>query len=124
MKFKLDENFGSRTQELFVKYGHDAETVLSQKLQGSTDELLYKICCSEQRCLVTLDKDFSDIIRFSPERSGGIVIVRSSINPSVPLLNKLIISFLEELKNNSVVKKLWVIEPGRIRIHQAEKGDN
>ena len=123
MKFKLDENFGSRSHELFVQYGHDVETVKTQKLQGCTDEILYNVCCSEQRCLVTLDKDFSDIIRFSPKNSGGIVIVRPSINPSIFLLKKLIASFLEELKNNTVAKQLWIVEPGRIRIHENDDDD-
>jgi hypothetical protein len=27
MKFKLDENFGTRTQELFRAAGHDVQTV-------------------------------------------------------------------------------------------------
>ena len=34
MKFKLDENFGSRTQHLFRAEGHDVETVRSQGLDG------------------------------------------------------------------------------------------
>ena len=39
MKFKLDENFGTRTQELFRTLGHDVETVRSQNMQGLRVEL-------------------------------------------------------------------------------------
>ena len=38
MKFKLDENFGARTQGLFQEAGHDVKTVRDQKLQGCNDK--------------------------------------------------------------------------------------
>jgi hypothetical protein len=38
MKWKLDENFGSRTAHLFLGAGHDAETVLLERLSGSSGE--------------------------------------------------------------------------------------
>ncbi|MCL5072768.1 MAG: DUF5615 family PIN-like protein [Actinobacteria bacterium] len=44
MKFKLDENFGTRTQELFRSAGHDVQTVLDQSLQGCSDKHLYEVC--------------------------------------------------------------------------------
>lgn len=61
MKFKLDENFGTRTQQLFEHAGHDVKTVREQSLQGCSDQHLYEVCCSENRCLVTLDLDFSGL---------------------------------------------------------------
>ena len=76
MRFKLDENFGSRTQELFRSAGHDVKSVLDEKIQGCSDKNLYKICCKEKRCLVTFDLDFADITRFSPSLCGGIVVIK------------------------------------------------
>lgn len=61
MKFKLDENFGTRTQELFRAAGHDVQTVRGQELQGCLDQHLYEVCCTEQRCLVTLNYHHGDI---------------------------------------------------------------
>ena len=53
MRLKLDENLGTRTQDLFCAQGHDVQTVRSQELQGCADAHLYEACCQEQRCLVT-----------------------------------------------------------------------
>ncbi len=86
MKFKLDENFGTRTQHIFRVKGHDVQTVCSQRLNGCPDQRLYEVCCAEQRCLVTLDLDFTDVLRFPPSKSYGIVVIRISRNPSVTLL--------------------------------------
>ncbi len=72
MKFKLDENFGTRTQRIFRAAGHDVQTVRDEGLQGSSDQHLYDVCCFEQRCLVTLDLDFADTIRFQPVQGSFI----------------------------------------------------
>ena len=71
MKFKLDENFGKRTQTQFEEAGHDVQTVQSESLQGTSDRNLYEVCRAEQRCLITLDLDFADVTRFPPETTGG-----------------------------------------------------
>ena len=119
MKFKLDENFGTRTQKIFRLAGHDIHTVRDENLQGSSDQHLYKICCSEQRCLITLDLDFADTVRFPPKQTGGIVVVRVPRNPSLGLLEKLIHQFLQLLTEMSIERQLWIVEVGRIRIHQS-----
>ena len=120
MKFKLDENFGTRTQEIFRAAGHDIQTVRSQELQGCLDQNLFEICCNEQRCMVTLDLDFADVTRFPPSSSSGIVVIRIPRNPSFALLEQLIRQFLQALTQMPVEKKLWIVEAGRIRVHQLE----
>ncbi len=120
MKFKLDENFGRRTQQLFRLAGHDVQTVRDQGLQGSPDHALYDHCCHEQRCLVTLDLDFAEVTRFPPNQTAGIAVIRIPKNPTLPLLESLIRQFLYALNTTSVNKQLWIIEIGRIRVHQSE----
>ena len=120
MKFKLDENFGSRTQGIFRTAGHDVQTVWEQDLLGSPDGYIYEVCRSEWRCLVTLDTDFSDVTRFPPQKSSGIAVIRVSQNPSLPLLERLVRQFLQALLTESIHGRLWIVEVGRIRIHQPD----
>jgi predicted nuclease of predicted toxin-antitoxin system len=120
MKFKLDENFGKRTQQLFRMTGHDVQTVREERLQGSPDRSICDHCCREQRCLVTLELDFADVIRFPPNQTTGIAVIRVPKNPSLPLLESLIRQFLNALNTTSVNQQLWIIEVGRIRVHQSE----
>lgn len=123
MKFKLDENFGTRTQQLFRAEGHDVETVKDEGLQGCPDNQLYQKCCEENRCLVSLDLDFADITRFQPHKTSGIVIIRIPQNPSFTVLEQLIRQFLKSLSKMSVENSLWIVEMGRIRVHQPETND-
>lgn len=120
MKFKLDENFGRRTQQLFQTAGHDVQTVRDENLQGNPDQSIFDHCCREQRCLVTLDLDFTDVTRFPPIKTAGIAVIRVPKNPTLPLLESLIRQFLYALNTSSVNKQLWIVEVGRIRVHQAD----
>ena len=86
MNFKLDENFGTRTQDIFRDAGHDVATVWEEELQGSADPQIYEVCRAENRCLVTLDLDFADVVRFPPEQTEGIAVIRVPQNPSLSLL--------------------------------------
>jgi predicted nuclease of predicted toxin-antitoxin system len=78
------------------------------------------VCCSEQRCLVTLDLDFADVMRFPPAKGHGIVVIRIPRNPSLRLLEQLVRQFLQALTQMSVEKRLWIVKVGRIRVHQSE----
>ncbi len=119
MRFKLDENFGARTQQLFRTSGHEARTVVEQDLQGSSDQDLFTACAREQRCLVTLDLDFANVLRFPPDQVGGIAVIRLPQNPSLTLLEGLIRQLLRVVEKVPLDRKLWIVETGRIRIHQS-----
>lgn len=105
---------------LFESAGYDVQTVRQESLQGATDGQIYEACCQEGRCLVTLDLDFADVLRFPPQKTGGIVVIRVSRNPSRSLLETMVTQFLQTVRQMSVYKQLWIVEIGRIRIHQAE----
>ena len=120
MKFKLDENFGRRTQTLIRNSGHDVSTVREQDLQGCSDRELSKVCKNEFRCLLTLDLDFADTTQYPPKQTNGIVVIRVPHNPSLNLLEQLIQQFLKLLETEILEEKLWIVEVGRIRIHQSE----
>ena len=61
LRFKLDENLPIAVKAALVIQGHDALTALDQSLGGEEDRKIAAICAEEDRILVTLDLDFSDI---------------------------------------------------------------
>jgi predicted nuclease of predicted toxin-antitoxin system len=120
VKFKLDENLGTRTQQLFRTAGHDIATVGGEKLAGYPDQKLYEVCRAESRCLVTLDLDCSDVRRFPPDAAAGIVVIRLPANPTLPVLESLVSEFLAALPDDPLTGRLWIVEPDRIRVHQTD----
>ena len=62
--FRLDENLGRQAIDLFLEAGHDIATVARQDLRGAADNRLIAVCREEARVLVTLDLDYSNVLRF------------------------------------------------------------
>ena len=118
MKFKLDENLGNRTRNVFVDAGHDVQTVRDEQLQGRPDEVIYDVCRLERRCLVTLDLDFSNVFRFPPEPTAGIAVFKPNRGFSLAILIVLATELIATIASQPIEGQLWIIEPGRIRVHQ------
>ncbi|HPA47444.1 MAG TPA: DUF5615 family PIN-like protein [bacterium] len=115
MKIKLDENLGKRIRECFAGEGHDTETVVSEGLSGEPDEVIFEHCSEERRVLVTLDRDFGNIMRFHPERLPGTVILAVPEAAGYELLVRLASQVAGRLKESRMRSMLWIVEPGRIR---------
>ncbi len=120
MKIKIDENLGKSSKDLLLGNGFDVVSVLDQDLSGISDQELFKVVKKEHRCLITLDKDFSDVIRFDPKDSAGIVVLRISGRLTLDLINKTLINFIEHSKKELPTDNIWIVEPDKIRIHQRE----
>ena len=120
MKLKLGENLGTRTRRLFLDKGHDVETVWDKGMRGTPDRYLYDTCRREERCLVTLDLDFADVTRFPPANTHGIVVLRLPRSSSLELLEALVRQFMRAVGQTSVQGKLWIVEAGRIRVHEPD----
>ena len=56
--------------------GHEVSTVGEQGLHGTEDPDLFKHCVAEDRVIVTLDLDFSNVLRYPPERTPGLIVLR------------------------------------------------
>ncbi len=120
MKLKLDENFDLRLVPLLQTEGFDVDTVQDEGLSGCQDETLYRVCRDSRQVLVTLDLDFSNSLRYPPEPTEGIVIVRIP-RPVLSLVRQTLLSALPMLKSGPLKGALWIVEPGRIRIHEPKE---
>lgn len=115
MKFKVDENLPGEIRTLLVGAGYDAATTGEEGLFSSPDDRLVVHCRTEDRILVTFDLDFADIWTYPPLQYPGFIVLRlhSQDKPHVLSVFALI---LDELKRETAVHKLWIVEEHRIRI--------
>jgi predicted nuclease of predicted toxin-antitoxin system len=117
VKFKLDDNLSRRAAELIRIAGHDAVTVVSQGLRGVADEALFQVCKHEGRTLVTLDHDFGQVLRYPPATTAGIVVLETGPRATHAVLLDRVRELVILLNTRSPEGALWIVEPGRLRIH-------
>ncbi|MDX6444874.1 MAG: hypothetical protein QOH71_1948 [Blastocatellia bacterium] len=118
MKFKLDENLGRRGRNLLTAAGHDVATVFDQNLNHAPDTQVIEACRQERRCMVTLDLDFGNPLRFNPAEFYGIAVLRLPARCSYEDLMIAIETLVKAVEIDSIEKKLWIVERGRIRIYR------
>jgi len=116
VRLKLDENLDLRLVPFLAAAGHDVDSVRDEKLSGQPDRVIYETCRENARTLVTLDLDFSNPLRFPPAPSGGIVVLRPP-RPVLPMIRATLASVLPDLSARSLQGRLWIVEPGRIRLY-------
>ena len=118
MKVKLDENLGSRGKEVFERHGHDVRTVPDQELQAAQDRQLIEICRREERCLISLDLDFSNPMVFPPPEYGGIAVLRLSVQAGLAELLTLAERLAVALHEREIQGHLWIVQDSGIREYQ------
>lgn len=117
VRFKLDENLPRDAEALLRDAGHDVQTILDERLGGNPDPKVLDACRTESRVLITFDLDFSDIRLYPPASHSGLWVLRphtQSIDNTLVLLK----GALVVLETESVHARLWIIEPGQVRIRE------
>lgn len=123
MNFKLDENLGPSIKSIFSEHGHDCLTTREENLGGADDPEILMAAIAEGRVLVTNDHDFCNVLAYPPEETAGIVVLNPPGRVSLQLLRRLTLTLLQALAQEDVGRKLWIVEPGRIREHQPNRRD-
>ena len=106
---------GARGAEQLRSAGHDVATIVEQGMISASDDAVAAACRNEHRCLVTLDLDFANPLRFPPEQHSGIAVLRPSGPATIGEIAALVSTFAHALGERDVEGRLWIVELGRIR---------
>ena len=93
MRIKVDEDLPRAVALLLRERGHDARTVLDQKMGGWKDPQIWQAVQEESRLLITADKGFGDIRRHPPGTHHGVILLRpdeDGIRPLLDLIHRLL----------------------------------
>ena len=121
MKIKLDENLGSRGADILRAAGYEVTTAVEEGLSSASDDELIEICRSERKCLVTLDLDFGNPMRFDPSRYYGIAVLRLPLKFTTDDLLDAVGTLAIALADTIIEGKLWIVQRGRIREYHQEQ---
>jgi predicted nuclease of predicted toxin-antitoxin system len=113
MKFLANENFPGNAVKALEQHGHDVAWVRALRPGISDVEVLYW-ANSEQRILLTFDKDFGELVYFrGKSASCGVVLFRISMQDPASSVAKIVASIQAR---SDWQDHFTVIEDGRIRM--------
>ena len=76
MTVKLDENLPAHVAGHLRQLGHDADTVMDERLAGRDDATVWQAAQTAGRFFITQDLDFADRRRYAPGTHHGLLLVR------------------------------------------------
>ena len=117
MQFKIDENLPVEVADALRDAGHDALTIHGEQMVGDPDPQIAAVCQSEQRALLTLDLDFSDIRAYPPSDYHGIIVFRPRTQAKPPVLN-LVSRRIPLLESERLTGNLWILQDTGLRIRE------
>lgn len=75
MRFLIDENMGPSVARWLREQGHDVVSIY-ETARGSSDDEVIALAYSENRILITSDKDFGDKVHRERWPHRGIILLR------------------------------------------------
>ena len=115
MKIIANENVFEPIIEFLENEGHEIINVRTNGLSGSTDDRIFNLAVSKNLVIVTMDKDFSRMIRFPPDKCGGIIVIKL-YRMTIDSVTQLFKRYFKSLDLNKIQHKLVIITPEGIRI--------
>lgn len=99
--------------------GHDADTVNDEGLVGKPDGVVIAACEAEDRCLITLDLDFSDMRAYPPADFRGLIVLRLRRQDKSHVLG-IARRMIPLLEREPIEQRLWIVDEERVRIRGGE----
>ena len=93
--------------------GHDVKAVVETH-RGASDEDVIQLAISEQRILLTEDKDFGQLVYAAVGSTGGVVFIRFPATARTGLPATVVELFAKHAAE--LVGSFSVVQPGRVRI--------
>ena len=115
LKFLIDVGVGKKVEKWFVNQGYDIKCVRDIDPRMLDKEIL-KIAVSEKRMVITMDKDFGELVYNSGLLHAGVLLLRledAKSNEKVKIVENILEKYPDMLLN-----KFCVFKDGKLRIRK------
>lgn len=114
-KFLVDVNIGKKVEKWLLENKYDLKAVRDINPRMMDREIL-KIAIIENRMVITMDKDFGELVYNSGMSHSGVLLLRiedATADEKVKILEKILIDHQDKLSNN-----FCVFNRGKLRIRK------
>lgn len=120
MKFLADENIAGSTIQMLKDSGYDIKDHRELKLTSQKDEIVIKKAKDQKRIIITLDKDFCNIIRHPLESHFGIILIAVKC-PTPNRVNFYLKKLFNKINKEKFKKSLVIVKENGFKILSAIK---
>jgi predicted nuclease of predicted toxin-antitoxin system len=113
LKFLIDVGVGRAVEDLLRYHGYDMKAVRDINPSAKDCDIL-DIAVSEGRMVITMDKDFGELVHKLLKQHSGVLILRmedAKGSEKADVVSKVLATFA-----NEIVGKFCVYQDGRLRI--------
>lgn len=113
LKFMIDVGVGKKVEQWLEEQGYDVKTVRSFDPKAEDAEIL-RIAESESRMVVTMDKDFGELVHRSGKAHAGVLILRledATGDEKADVVKRILSEHSDKIQS-----RFCVFQAGRLRI--------
>lgn len=118
MKFLIDNMLSVRLVDELSILGNETVHVRSRGLGAAPDAMLLELAKSEERVIISGDRDFSTLLAELRFDQPSVIYLRSGIPLAPKALADLIHANLPSIQNDLAQGSIVIFEPGRIRVRR------
>ena len=115
MRFLIDVGVGKKVEKWLIENGYDAKAIRDINASMKDVDIL-KLAVSENRMIITMDKDFGELVYNSGLLHSGVLILRledATGEEKVEIVGKILTRFSDKIEG-----KFCVYQDGRLRIRK------
>lgn len=115
LKFLIDLGVGKKTENWLKSNGFDIRSVRDIDIRAKDSEIL-RIAVMENRMVITMDKDFGELVYNMEMNHTGVLILRledSTGDEKVYIIKKILVEYGDKIRN-----RFCVFQEGRLRIRE------
>ena len=113
LKFLVDADVGKKVEKWMQGNGYDVKSVRSINPKAKDSEIL-NLAVHEDRMVITMDKDFGELVYNSGKKHSGVLILRledATGDQKVQIVKKILNEYIDKIEH-----KFCVFQDGRLRI--------
>lgn len=116
MRCLVDANLPTDVSRVLSAAGHDVRDVRYAQPPLS-DDVVYTLAKAERRTIFTRDLDFSNLLRYPPRGTAGIIVLRVS-DMTAAEITTLVADFIGKHTPTELQDALIILEPFRVRFRR------
>jgi len=105
LKFLVDVGVGKSVEDFLIEQGFDTKAIRTINPRMSDQEIL-KMASSEDRIIITMDKDFGGLVYHSSIGHSGVILLRledATGDEKLEVIKEIISKYSEGIKGNFCV---------------------